>query len=202
MSDNTRLAADSAQREHRVTADSADLDHRLAADSAQLEQLLAELRDLVPLPVWQRVEDVLRRVVGLYGAGLSRAIAHARDAGVDAPTFGAKLAGDELVASLLVLHGLHPQSTEQRVEGAIRALTAELGIADDALTLVEIRDGVVHLHARGSLGAGAMSPGLAESVVRRVIETAAPEIRSLEISGLPAPRDPSLVQLRTSRPTP
>lgn len=191
MSDDTKLAADSVQ-----------LEHRLAADSAQIEHLLAELRELVPLPVWQRVEDLLRLVVGLYGEGLARAIAHARDAGAVAPTFDAKLAGDELLASLLVLHGLHPQSTEQRVQGAIRALTAELGIADDALTLVEIRDGIVHLRARGSLGGGAMSPGLADSVVRRVVETAAPEIRSLEISGLPAPRDPSLVQLRTSRPAP
>src|SRR5690606_14017908 len=123
-------------------------DTKLAADSAQLEQLLAELRDLVPLPVWQRVEDILRRVVGLYGEGLARAIAHARGAGAIEATFDAKLAGDELLASLLVLHGLHPQSTEQRVLGAIRALTAELGLAEDVLMLVEIRDGAVHLRAR------------------------------------------------------
>lgn len=133
-----------------------DDEARFAADSAQLEHLLAELRELVPLPVWQRVEDLLRRVVGLYGEGLARAIAHARNAGAVTATFDAKLAADELLASLLVLHCLHPQSTEQRVQGAIRALTAELDLAEDALTLVEIRDGVVHLSARGPLGGGAM----------------------------------------------
>ena len=172
-------------------------DLQLQAESAQLEQVLAEVRELVAMPVWRRVEDALRRVVRLYGEGLARAIAHARESGANGATFDARIASDELLASLLVLHGLHPLSTEQRVRGALAAVHRELGISESALALVEIRDGVVALSAAGALGNGAMASGLAESIVRRALETAAPEIARVEIRGLPPPRDPTLVKLRT-----
>jgi hypothetical protein len=174
----------------------------LQAESARIETLLTELRELVPLPAWQRVEDVLRRIVRLYSAGLARALAHARRAGAAGPEFDAKLCNDDLLASLLVLHGLHPQTMEQRILHALAALRSELRLADDALVVTSIADGVVHLHATESIGGGAMSRGLAEGMIRRVLEAAAPEITSIVIAGLPRPHDPSLVQLRRSRSAP
>lgn len=176
-------------------------DTELQAESARIERLLAELRDLVPLPAWQRVEDVLRAVVRLYGAGLGRALAHARASGADGEHFDARLCDDELLASLLVLHGLHPVGLEERVQRALAALRADLSLADDALRLVRVGDGAVEVAASEAIGGGAMSRGLAEATVRRVLETAAPEIVTIEISGLPQPRDASLVQLRVSRST-
>lgn len=172
----------------------------LAATSARVEQLLAEVRELVPLPAWQRVDEALRGIVALYGAGLARVLAHAHAAGAG-PGFGGRLADDELVASLLVVHGLHPSPTGERVERALAAVRAELGVGDDALAIAGLDGGALRLHA-GALGGGAMAPGLAESIVRRAVETAAPEITSIEIAGLPVPRDPTLVQIRTSRTSP
>ena len=177
-------------------------DAELQADSARIEQLLDELRELVPLPAWQRIEDVLRRVVGLYGAGLQRALAHARATGSAGPAFDDRLCRDDLLASLLVLHGLHPLTAEQRVQRSLAALRSELGLPDQAVALVGITDGVVHLAATDAIGGGAMSRQLAESTIRRVVETAAPEIASIEITGLATPRDPTLVQLRASRGAP
>jgi len=172
----------------------------LQAESARIERLLSEIRDLIPLPAWQRVEDVLRRIIGLYGAGLSRALGHARAVGADAPAFDERLCNDGLLASLLVLHGLHPLSTEDRVRRALGALCTELDLPDGALELVGIDGGVVRLAADGALRAvSGMSRGLAEATIRRVLEMAAPEIASIEITGLPPPRDPTLVQLRPSR---
>lgn len=179
-----------------------DEEAELQAESARIETLLAELRELVPLPAWQRVEDVLRRVVRLYSVGLGRALAHARRAGAAGPELDEQLCKDDLLASLLVLHGLHPQTTEQRIQRALAALRAELHLADDALVVTTIADGVVHLHAAESIGGGAMSHGLAESMIHRVLETAAPEITSIVIAGLPRPHDPTLVQLRTPRSAP
>lgn len=173
----------------------------LQAESARIERLLGELRDLVPLPAWQRIEDVLRSIVRLYGAGLGRALAHAREAGVG-ERFDGHLCDDELLASLLVLHGLHPLTIEQRVERALSALRGELGLADESLALVRVADGVCELAATEGIGGGAMSRGLAEATIRRVLETAAPELASIVITGLAPPRDPTLVQLRVSRTSP
>ncbi|HVV82456.1 MAG TPA: hypothetical protein VHE35_05225 [Kofleriaceae bacterium] len=173
---------------------------QLAADSARIEQALDELRGLVPLPAFQRIEDLLRRVLGVYGAGLERALEHARAAGAD-DSFDARLAGDELLASLLVLHGLHPTPIGERVEEALAALRRELGAPDDALVVDRIDGGTIRLRA-APLAAGAMSPRLAESIVRRVVESAAPEATAIVIEGLPALRDPELVQLRVHRAAP
>jgi hypothetical protein len=177
-------------------------DEELERESAAIERLLAEVRDLVPMPVWQRVEDVLRRVVDLYGKGLARALDHARAAGAPGPVLAERVATDDLLGSLLLLHGLHPFSTEERVRRAVATLRAEFGIREDALALVAIESGTVRLSANGAIGGGAMAPGLAASVVRRVIEAAAPEVTSILIAGLPERADPGLVKLRTSRSAP
>ncbi|HEY1558546.1 MAG TPA: hypothetical protein VGF94_27170 [Kofleriaceae bacterium] len=180
-----------------MTGDEAELQ----AESAEIERLLEELRELVPLPAWQRVEEVLRRVVRLYGEGLSRALDHARAAGATGE-LDTRLCDDELLASLLVLHGLHPMTTEQRLARALASLRAELQLGDDELAFAELADGVVVLTASRGLHTGAMSTDLAQRLIQRALEIAAPEITGVRIDGVPVPRDPSLVQLRTSRPSP
>jgi hypothetical protein len=175
-------------------------DARLRAESAQIERLLEELREMVPPPAWQRIEQVLHRVVALYGAGLGHALAHAHAAGAN-DAFESRLCDDPLLASLLVLHGLHPQPTDVRVEHTVAALREHFGVSEAELALESIEDGVVRLRASPRLGGGSMSLRVAESAVRRAIEEAAPELERIELVGLPAAADPTLVQLRTRRAT-
>ncbi|MDB4959792.1 MAG: hypothetical protein JWO36_7361 [Myxococcales bacterium] len=174
----------------------------LRAESGQIENLLGELRELVTPPAWQRIDQVLRRVTGLYGAGLSHALDHARDAGADTQRLSELVIEDDLLASLLVLHGLHPLTVEQRIARALAAVETELGLVENELTIASLENGVLELHSTVALGGGAMSARVAEGVIRKMIEGAAPEVTSIRITGLPAPRDPSLVQLRTRREAP
>jgi hypothetical protein len=176
-------------------------DDRLRAESAEIEHLLSEIQSLVTEPAWQRIERAIGRIVRLYGAGLAHALDHARRAGVE-PVFDDLLAADDLLGSLLVLHGLHPLSLEERVRRALNVVRTELGIAEAELELVAI-DGVrVELRAASALGGGAMASRVAEGAIRRVIESVAPEVTTVEIAGMSPPRDPSLVQLRTRREAP
>lgn len=168
----------------------------LAAEGAHIERLLDDLRGLVSPPVMRRVEEVVARVIRLYGAGLAHALEHARAAGAGGPAFDDRLAGDELVASLLVLHGLHPTPTERRVRDALDALRRELAVDEGALALVAIEEGVVRLAVGDGVGGGAVGPELAETLIRRAIEAAAPEVRAVELSGRRPPRAPDLVQIR------
>lgn len=178
-------------------------DARLRAESAQIDQLLEELRGMLTPPAWLRVEQVLRRVTDLYGAGLAHLLAHAHTAGAEPGTLAGHAAADELLASLLVLHGLHPQSAEERIATALAAVRSELELAAEALVLVAVgEDGVVHLRSAGALGGGAMSARVVEGITKRAIEAAAPEVTGVEIAGMPAPPAPGLVQLRLRREGP
>lgn len=173
-------------------------DEQLRAESLEIEHLLGEIQQLVTPPAWQRIERVLARVIRLYGAGLARSLEHARNAGV-APSFDELVASDDLLASLLVLHGLHPLAVEERVARAVVTVRAELGLAIDDLVLVSVQDGRVELQGSADMGGGAMASRVAEAAIRRVIESVAPEVTAVEIRGTGPARDPSLVQLRAHR---
>ena len=169
-----------------------DDESRLRAESAEIENLLGEVQALVAGPAWQRVERLLGRVTQLYAAGLARALAHARAAGATGD-FDERVAGDELLASLLVLHGLHPLAPAERVRRALAVVRAELDLADDELVLADVGEQTATIRAHGPLGGGAMATRVAEAAIRRALENAAPELTTIDIAGLP---DPSLIQLR------
>ena len=95
---------------------------RLKAESAEIEQMLGDLRTQVDAEAWSQVEGVLERLVRLYGVGLQRALEHARSSGADAGSFDEAIAGDDLLGSLLAMHGLHPLTPEQRVEKLIAGM--------------------------------------------------------------------------------
>lgn len=174
-------------------------DDRLRAESAEIEVLLDEVRALIPAPAWERVERVLGRVIRMYGAGLGRTLDHARAAGAAPAELTELLAGDDLVASLLLLHGLHPVPVDDRVRRAVANARAELGLAEQAIKIdaIDLPRRTVRLHTDGPLGGGAMAARVAEGAIRRAIEAVAPEL-AVEIVVPPQP-DPSLVQIRARR---
>ena len=77
----------------------------------------------------ERAEELVRLVADLYGAGLERMLDILHDAGRLDDDVLAALAGDELVASLLLVHGLHPYDVHTRVEQALDGVRPYLGSA-------------------------------------------------------------------------
>src|SRR5918993_2381366 len=63
----------------------------------------------------ERAEQLVREVADLYGAGLQRVMTIAVAA---QPGLADEFAGDDLLASLLLVHGLHPHPVERRIEDA------------------------------------------------------------------------------------
>jgi hypothetical protein len=122
----------------------------------------------------ERAEELVRLVADLYGAGLERLLEIVHDAGALTDEVAEGLAGDELVSSLLLVHGLHPYDAGTRVAGALA------GIRD--VELLEVSgDGVVRLRmAGGGHGCGTSTAAL-RSTVEEAIEAAAPEITRIEI---------------------
>ena len=110
----------------------------------------------------ERAEELVRLVVDLYGAGLDRMLQLLHEQGQLTDEALDALAGDDLVASLLLVHGLHPYSVETRIAKALEGYDVELLGVDD--------DGTVRL-------SGAKSCGTAD--VREHIEAVAPEVTDI-----------------------
>jgi Fe-S cluster biogenesis protein NfuA/nitrite reductase/ring-hydroxylating ferredoxin subunit len=130
---------------------------------------------------YERAQQLVREVVGLYGAGLERIMQLAELSGQD-PGLLERLATDDLVASLLLVHGLHPHDVHRRVSGALDRVRPYLGSHGGDVDLLEIADGdTVRLAFKGSCKSCPSSAVTLELAVEDAVRAAAPEISSIEV---------------------
>ncbi|HKI39151.1 MAG: NifU family protein [Mycobacterium sp.] len=125
---------------------------------------------------FERAQELVREVVGLYGAGLQRIM----DA-LDGPALAERLATDDLVASLLLVHGLHPHDAHRRVSDALGRVRPYLGSHGGDVDLIEVTDDTVRLAFRGSCKSCPSSAVTLELAVEDAIRAAAPEVSSIEV---------------------
>ncbi len=155
------------------------IDLRVVGD--QIEALLDQLESSLDGHDWSQVQDVVSLVTDLYGGGLARILELAGDD----TALRERLADDDLVASLLVLHDLHPLDVEQRVRRALESVRPYLGShgGDVELLEVEADAGVVRLRLLGSCDGCSSSSVTLELAVQSAIEEAAPEITRIDVDG-------------------
>jgi len=171
-------------------------DLRAAGD--RIEQLLGQLRDSADPRTRDRAEELLRLVTELYGAGLARVVELADAA---APGLVGILAADELVGSLLLVHGLHPEALAQRVEAALAKVRPLLSSHGGDVELLELDEeaGAVHLRLLGSCDGCPSSAVTLQSAVETAIVDAAPEIVCIDVvppAPAPAPGVPVFLSTR------
>jgi Fe-S cluster biogenesis protein NfuA/nitrite reductase/ring-hydroxylating ferredoxin subunit len=130
----------------------------------------------------QRAEQLVREVTDLYGAGLQRMMRFAVDAN---PELADKFAADDLVASLMLVHGIHPHDVERRVADALDTVRPYLGSHGGDVHLLEVAGDpdnyTVKLQFSGSCRTCPSSSVTLELAVEDAVRAAAPEISSIEV---------------------
>jgi hypothetical protein len=163
-------------------------DEELRREGDRIAALLEDLHPLASGPVWQRIEEVVQRLVHLYGCGLERLLSLIDiDDGLRT-----RLDADPLVASLLLLHGLHPLPATVRARRAADEVCARLAVPTGAVALTLGPDGVATVRLGG--GTSALGPAL-----ERAILEAAPELTAVKLEGAQPPT--GLVQIDLRRHT-
>lgn len=170
----------------------------IATVAGQVERLLDEIGSADPR-VAASTAEVVRALSELYGETLARITTL-----LDEDTVR-RLAGDELIGALLVLHDLHPVPLLDRVGTALDTVRPALGMHDgdvELLGIVEEDDGVVvQLRLAGSCHGCPSSMITMSQGVERAIHEAAPEVARVDVEGLAAPpAQPELLQISTHRP--
>ncbi|MGY4651961.1 NifU family protein [Mycobacterium sp. URHB0021] len=130
----------------------------------------------------ERAAQLVGEVTDLYGAGLARML---RIAAAADPALVERFADDDLVASLMLVHGLHPHGVARRIEDALDSVRPYLGSHGGDVTLLDILDGpdgqVVRLQFAGSCKSCPSSAVTLELTVDDAVRAAAPEIASIEV---------------------
>jgi Fe-S cluster biogenesis protein NfuA/nitrite reductase/ring-hydroxylating ferredoxin subunit len=130
----------------------------------------------------ERAEELVRLVVDLYGAGLERLLDIAHEAGRLDDVLLDRLAADDLVASLLTVHGLHPHSVETRVAQALDSVRPYLGSHGGDVEFLGLTDtGAARLRMLGSCDGCASSAVTLTLAVETAIQSAAPEVTGIDV---------------------
>lgn len=124
---------------------------------------------------YERAQQLIREVVELYGAGLERIMR------LGDPDLTERLATDDLVASLLLVHGLHPHDVHRRVCDALDRVRPYLGSHGGDVDLVEVVGDTVRLTFTGSCKSCPSSAVTLELAVEDAVRAAAPEISAIEV---------------------
>jgi hypothetical protein len=164
----------------------------------RVEELLAELQSTADPTVHQRAEALVSLLVEFYGAGLERILALvAREPSGE--LIVRRLAQDDFLASLLVLHGLHPVPVEDRVHEALEGLRPQLG--GTRISLIGIDDdGVAHCQLSVG-GCGSAPLDVAKATIVKAVLDVAPEIVTVDFGtkAMPPPVEPGPVAVQIGR---
>jgi len=134
----------------------------------QLDQLEA-----MPGPVSELGLTAVAGVAEIYGQALIRTLELADPAAVE------RMLDDELIAHLLALHGIHPESVEKRLTRVIDELRAAVSDQGGTVELDRLDETVAVV--RVALGARASRSADVEHTVRRAVMTAVPELADVTI---------------------
>lgn len=152
----------------------------LRAVGDRIERLLDELGACADPKPRAIAEELIRQVTDLYGAGLARVLELAEEI---SPGLVDRLGSDDLIGSLLVVHGLHPASLESRVERALEAVRPVLGAhkGDVELVAIDPAANAVKLRLLGSCDGCPSSTITLQMAVEKAILEAAPEIEIIDV---------------------
>jgi Fe-S cluster biogenesis protein NfuA/nitrite reductase/ring-hydroxylating ferredoxin subunit len=154
----------------------------LRAAGDRIEDLLRELGTVADPRVRANAEELVRLLMELYGSALARILEIVDDTGPAVEIYD-RLAADDLVASLLVLHGLHPLNVETRIARALDRVRPYLGSHGGDVKLLGVQAGVVHLRLEGSCHGCPSSTVTMKLAIEKAIEEAAPEVIRIEVEG-------------------
>lgn len=171
----------------------------LRAVGDRIEAVLDELRSSLDQRAWELVEEAVGLVTDLYGGGLARVVDVVSDEQFEA------LLADDLLASLLILHELHPLGLEARVLAALDSVRPYLGSHGGDVEVVGIdeQEGVLHLRMLGSCDGCPSSAVTLQRAVKDAIEEAAPEIVHIDVvDESPPAKPPSHPIALTRKPVP
>ena len=140
----------------------------------RVEGLLEALESLADPSARDTSLETVQAVLELYGAGLERIVDGIGELQVTA------LATDELVEHLLLLHGLHPVSVEERVRDALEGVRPYLGSHGGDVELIGVSDGVALVRMQGSCEGCPASAMTLKLAIEDAVLRAAPDVERVE----------------------
>ncbi len=183
-------------------------DHEFRQRMDHIETLVERIAEHGDPETRAVAEEAIAAILEFHAAGIDRMLEIVVTSGAPAPQLLTDFGQDDLVASLLLLHGLHPVPLEERVRAALASVRPYLQSHGGNVELLDVEDGVIKLRLEGSCHGCPSSLMTLKLAIEKAINEHAPDSAGIEVDGLaPAPATQlppigfvSLDSLMTQRP--
>jgi Fe-S cluster biogenesis protein NfuA/nitrite reductase/ring-hydroxylating ferredoxin subunit len=149
---------------------------------AHVDTLVGELQQLPDPATRAMVEELLSTVLDLHGEALSRmldALGPRGDPAAD--RLLERMANDDLIKGVLLLHGLHPMDMRTRVEGALESVRPYMRSHGGGVELIGVAGDVVRIRLEGHCQGCPSSMVTLKLAVEKAIYEAAPDVSAIEV---------------------
>lgn len=154
---------------------------------ARVESLIQQAEQLEDEQLRAQVQELVQHLLDYHGAGLAKMVEHVARLGDPGRALLAAWSRDELVASLLLLYGLHPANLETRVLEALEKVRPVLATHGGNVELLEVDDGLVRLRLQGSCHGCPSSAVTLRLTIEEAIYAAAPDVTGIQVEGVTPP---------------
>lgn len=140
----------------------------------RIEGLLQKVEACPDPAMRETARELVRELLEFHREGLGRLM---ELAGQDA-----RIAVDPKVAPLLLLHGLHPEALERRIERALERVRPYLASHGGSVELMGVEEGRVRLRLQGSCNGCPSSAETLRTSIEEAILAAAPDASGIEVT--------------------
>lgn len=150
----------------------------------RIDMLVGEIEQLADPAARETAQELVQAIMDLHGAGLERMLDITWEKGEAGQAILGDLAQDELVSSLLLLHGLHPLDLETRVVQALEKVRPYMATHGGNVSLLGVDEGVVRLALEGSCNGCASSEVTLKLAIEEALQQYAPDLVELKVEGV------------------
>jgi Fe-S cluster biogenesis protein NfuA/nitrite reductase/ring-hydroxylating ferredoxin subunit len=166
---------------------------------AHVDTLVGELERLPDLASRALVEELLSTVLDLHGEALSRMLGVLGPRGEPATDqLLERMAADDVIRGVLLLHGLHPLDLRSRVEGALESVRPYMRSHGGGVELLDVIGDTVRIRLEGHCKTCPSSTVTLKLAVEKAIYEAAPDVATIEVEeppGAPVQGPPQIAGL-------
>jgi Fe-S cluster biogenesis protein NfuA len=161
-----------------------DIDRRAFQQRLErLDTLLRAVEQKADPRVHDQLREIVQAVLDLHADGLRAILRRLDSSGEAGAAILADCAHDEVIGGLLLLHGLHPLTIEDRVLRALEQVRPYLRSHGGNVELLGVAGGVVRLRLEGNCQGCPSSALTMKQTVEEAILGHAPDVRAVEVEG-------------------
>jgi Fe-S cluster biogenesis protein NfuA len=145
----------------------------------EIEAMIMRIRSMVDPETRDAALELVQTVMELHATAIDRMMEIAASSGDTGWRIIDLFSLDDLVANLLVLHGLHPLDMETRVRNALEKVSPYVRSHCGNVELINIAGGTVRLRLIGNCNESPSSRSTLKNAIEKAIYQMAPDVTSI-----------------------